>query len=355
VGASLTGTGATITFNGAGSNIVDADSIVEDAHIVLTNGATLDVYGVTDSGGGTNGGKLQLNASGAGLELNGTAGNTINLGSDTTSTTAARLILKGDVTTSGTGLHTIASVGNGTTKGIVDLNSGTRTFTVADTASGTDLAISAVITSGALAKAGSGTLSLSGNNSYTGTTNLTAGTLLVNGNQTASTGAVTVASGATLGGTGALGGATTIAGILAPGDGGIGTLNIASNVTWQGSAIAGASTDWIFNLGASSTADLLHITGDFLRDSSAGNIFRFNFNGATTAGTFKLVEWSGSSSFTSGNFTSTNLGSGFVGSFNLHDKQLDFTLSAIPEPSTWIAMAALVFGGVLIIHRRRKA
>lgn len=62
----------------------------------------------------------------------------------------------------------------------------------------------------ALAKVGTGTLTLSGANTYTGATAVNAGTLAINGNHSAATGAITVASNATLGGMGNLGGSVTI-------------------------------------------------------------------------------------------------------------------------------------------------
>ncbi|HPM81104.1 MAG TPA: autotransporter-associated beta strand repeat-containing protein, partial [Candidatus Anammoximicrobium sp.] len=68
-----------------------------------------------------------------------------------------------------------------------------------------------------LAKAGSGTLTLSGPSTYTGTTTVSEGTLLVNGNNGAATGAVSVAAGAVLGGNGTIGGAVSGTGTVAPG------------------------------------------------------------------------------------------------------------------------------------------
>jgi autotransporter-associated beta strand protein len=211
-------------------------------------------------------------------------------------------------------------------------------------------------------KIGAGTLTLNGTNTYSGPTNVTGGTLLANNTSGSATGSgnVTVASGATLGGIGTIGGATTITGILSPGDGGIGTLNITGGATWQGASSNGTATDWIFQLGADNTADLLHITGDFTKDTSLGTNFRFDFGGSMSPGTFKLVDWTGSSSFsansTVSDFTYTSLGSELTGSFSIHDNQLDFTaLPPVPEPSTWVAMAALIItGGILAMRRHTR-
>jgi autotransporter-associated beta strand protein len=61
----------------------------------------------------------------------------------------------------------------------LDLNGGTCTFTVADGTAASDLVISAVISNGALIKAGAGTLELSGTNTFDGEVEIAAGTLLV--------------------------------------------------------------------------------------------------------------------------------------------------------------------------------
>jgi len=173
---------------------------------------------------------------------------------------------------------------------------------------------------------------------------------------TTGSGNVTVSSGATLGGNGTIGGATTIAGILSPGNGAIGTLNITGNVTWQGASSAGSTTDWIFQLGASATADLLNITGNFLKDATTyGSNFRFNFGGSTNTGTFKLVDWTGTSSFSSSDFSFTNLGAGLHGSFVYSGSELDFVVTAVPEPATWIGMGALsIIGGVMFLSRSHE-
>ena len=63
----------------------------------------------------------------------------------------------------------------------IDLNGGTRTFTVANGTAATDVTISAAITNGSLTKSGLGTMRLTGSTSNTATTTtVLAGTLELN-------------------------------------------------------------------------------------------------------------------------------------------------------------------------------
>ena len=117
--------------------------------------------------------------------------------------------------------------------GIVDGVSGSPTLTVGDgNATG---AFSGVIKSSggtlALTKIGTGTLTLSGISTFGGNTTINAGTLLVNGQITASP--VTVNTGGALAGVGTIGSVVTnnAGAILYPGNGGIGTLTLSSNLT----------------------------------------------------------------------------------------------------------------------------
>ena len=161
----LTATGATVTWSG-GTNTINDGGVVEDGHIVITGGTNTVQGGVT-------GGVLQLNTGGTGLAMSN--GSTLTLNS--AMGVAGKLLLKGDVSTSGATTVTIASGLALTNKGTVDLNGGTSTFTVADGAAAEDLSVSAVIANGALTKAGAGTMALSAANTYTGATNVTNGTL----------------------------------------------------------------------------------------------------------------------------------------------------------------------------------
>ena len=162
---------------------------------------------------------------------------------------------------------------------------------------------------------------------------------------------MTVASGATLGGSGTITGAVTVTGSIAPGVSGIDSLDVGAT-TWKGAATAGSATDWKFDLGASDTEDLLNITGDFTKDATAGTNFRFDFLNSAVAGTFDLITWSGSNvGFSASDFSFTNLGTGYTGSFTISGSTLQF-MSAIPEPSSALLSGLLIGAGLL--RRRRQ-
>lgn len=210
------------------------------------------------------------------------------------------------------------------------------------------------IGNGSFTNSGVVELSRASGNTYDGGTAVNTGTLLVNNtsNSATGTGAVTVASGAALGGGGIIAGATTVNGIITPGNS-IGTLTVQNDVVWNGGLSAGSATDWRFELGSANAADLLNITGgssDFLKGT--GSAFRFDFLGTGELGTYKLVDWAGTTSFSASDFSYTNLASGYSGSFAFNGSQLEFTTVAIPEPRA----AALLGLGLLVglMVRRRS-
>lgn len=195
-----------------------------------------------------------------------------------------------------------------------------------------------------------GRLTLTATNTYTGPTNVLGGVLSIDGS-TDPASAVSVSSGGTLAGTGTVGGVTSVAGIVSPARSGtLGTLSVANSLTWSGAATADATTDWVFELGAANASDLLDITsGDFLRNTTSGSTFRFDFNGAAEQGTFTLAQWTGSTDFVDSDFSYTNLAPGFTGLFSIGPNSLTF--SAVPEPSALITAMAAV--GLALVARRR--
>ena len=187
-------------------------------------------------------------------------------------------------------------------------------------------------------KTGSNIQVLTGNSLYTGPTTIDGGGLLINGNQTGATGPVTVAAGATLGGSGTIGGAVTVSGTVSPGSG-IGTLTTKQFLTWNGGAGASSATDWIFDLGTGGSSDRLSIEGNF--EKGTGTHFRFDFGGSTEPGTFVLIEWTGTTSFSPGDFSYTNLGGGNSAFFQQTGGQLEVVVSSSDgcTPPTELSMS----------------
>ncbi len=195
--------------------------------------------------------------------------------------------------------------------------------------------------SGKLVKETSGTLVLSGQNAYIGGTTLNAGTLVVDGDLAFGFGQVTVNPGATLGGSGIVGTIFLDGGSVSPGSS-PGSLT-AQNLYWTTGTL-------VFELGPSS--DLLNITGALQGFGSSYN-FTFADAGWAVGSTYTLIDF-----FTENiaieSFGFTN-GGGFDGEFSYNGSQLEFTLTAIPEPSTAILLAATAAGAFLLRLRRRPA
>jgi len=334
------GGAATSTLAGQASvhNFI-ADNTVINSGAVMRITQTSNATGIspTPAAGQINLGNLTIN--GGSLRLN--QGDSATSGATTNATNT--FIVS---SLSGTSSSTI----NSTKAGLTGGNTTTAVLSIQGSENGTysgTLANGLANNTLVLSKTGTGVQTLSGNNTYSGGTTVSAGTLLVSNSVGSGTGngSVTVSSGGTLGGNGTISGATLVSGSLNPGNlGSIGTLNITNNVTWN------SGTDWVFNLGAANTSDLLNITGNFTQGT--GSVFRFDFGGATHQGTFKLVDWTGSTTFTSGNFSLTNLGGGNTGTFAFNGSQLELTV--VPEPTTWALITlSLVF--LMTFRRRRTA
>lgn len=333
------------------------------ASLTINNGGTVEYLrdGINASAAVTvnAGGMLTAGTGGAhsvfsNLTLNG---GTFRTGQGL-STAFQSAALNGNVTVTGTTASTISTLGGNFSSLQLASNTSnvTRNIVVADvtSSSAADLTVSAVLADSSnvggasgLAKLGLGTMVLSANNTYTGNTLVSAGTLVLNGSLNAAS-SVSVASGATLGGSGTINGSASISGILAPGNS-IGTLNIGST-TWNGAASALAATDWQFELGAANAADLLNITGDFVKNTAAGSVFRFDFMGSTSTGNFTIVDWSVSTSFLASDFSYTGLGGGNTGTFAFSGSSLQFNV--VPEPSTLALLAASLT--TLMVFRRRR-
>ncbi len=128
----------------------------------------------------------------------------------------------GQINLNGSGTQ-VASVGVGALQNIAGTNTFNGTINLASNSSigvtAGSLTLGAGVTGGfALAKTGSGTLTLNGaSNTYTGATTISAGTLLINGSL-ASTATTTVDALANIGGNATFNGAVTVNGNLSPGN-----------------------------------------------------------------------------------------------------------------------------------------
>ena len=173
-----------------------------------------------------------------------------------------------------------------------------------------------------LLKTGDGLLELTAVNTMQGMLLLNAGTLKLTGSISASI-LTDVQNNATLAGTGT---ATQVVlesgGRLAPGSGGIGTLN-ATSLTWRSGGIG------FFDLGAAGTADRIALGSGALVKGSASGPFAFNFNGTGVTGQVYTLATYGSTNFTAGDFTATNLAPGVTGVFQVSGSTLIFTTQPI--------------------------
>jgi len=206
--------------------------------------------------------------------------NTISL--TPSSATAGRITMGGDVTFSGLSgaTATISSIpGVGQFAGSIDLNAGTRTFTVPD-----NLAVNVPINNGGMIKAGLGTMILGGTNSFANGTTVSQGYLRVTGNGQLGSGTVTVQQPSTNGGCLQLSGNVSYglgltlngggpSGTIATAPGSTGELdNLSGANTWSGTiALAGAgnnaSDTFLNQIGA--TAGTLVVSGVI---SNPGNV-----------------------------------------------------------------------------------
>ena len=341
--AGLGRTGQTVMTmpGGTGRLILDAVSGGSTAYGFFIRGSDVTVQANNNTAFGTAANINLGDAAGKGtLALNGvTIANNAFLAGTASSRTIENMSAASSTYSGQVFLGNFSTILRSTTTGTLNVSGNLR-----------DDAGTGAIEIGTSTSVNSGTVNLSraSGNAYDGTTTVNSGTLMVS-NTTGSatgTGAVSVGSGAKLAGNGIIAGTLSVNGIVAAGNNSTGILTVQNAVTWNGATSASAATDWQFDLGAANTSDLLNITGgsgNLLKGT--GSIFRFDFQNSLNEGTFVLIDWAGITDFSSTDFSFTNLGVGNNGTFAMNGSQLQFTATAVPEPSA----LSLLLGGALLL------
>lgn len=365
------GTFSTATINDGGAN-AEGTGIGRGTIITLgQSSSTIGRLQFTGASGGSSSRSIRLENlnstnGGNGRIENTVAGQTLTL-SGNVKTTSEVVTISSSLDLTGAGNGVMSGVIGGTIGGNTNVATNTR-----------------------LTKNGTGTWSLNGANIYYGGTTVTLGTLLANNaNPTSSSatgsGNVTVASGATLGGTGSISGGSAASINLGPGSflmiGNTHNLAAGATSTASGytSAVAdlhlGSATDVNITLAGTlqfdlfandvanitaDEADQLKIASTFGSITLGGTIAVADVSGAATgswtAGTWRLIDWSGYSGTKTGSFTfnlpTAPLADGYTWNTNNFLNDGTISIVAVPEPGRVFLLG--LAAGTFLLRRRRK-
>ena len=246
------------------------------------------------------------------------------------------------------------TVNNSTTVTFANNWSGNNGFNVTKAGTGT-LVFNGNLNNGtSTVVVNAGTFILNGTNAYTGATTINAGTLLVNGSIA---GTVTVNSTGTFGGSGTASGAATAASgsFLSAGasSGAVGTLTFSSTLDISG--LASGTGGLLFDLAGTGASDKIVLTSGALSIGSGVldlDDFSFTTLGGYGVGTYTLLSTSTSIVGTLGSNLTGTVG-GLNGVLSISGNDLVLTVSAIPEPATYAALAGLGVLGLAVLRRRR--
>jgi rhamnogalacturonan endolyase len=294
-----------------GSNANNIASLTLTGGVTTAEKITLGYDATVNAGSGTvrvNGGALYLGS--GGIVKNGTSGMTtlVELSGGT---------LGALDTWSTTHPVSLPSSGNITLRAADEVGAA-HAFTLEGSISG----------AGGFTKTGTGAVTLSAANTFTGDVFIDEGTLFLgSGGSLAASGALAVNSTGQFAGTGSTARPISLnaGGTVAPGIGGVGTLNGAS-LTWNGGG------QLAFDLGA--TSDRLALSGALTKGNAGTYTFAFApMNAPAVGDTHTLVTFA-SSDFAASDFNATGLGYA-QGAFSLSGNSLLFTITS--DGSGWSA------------------
>jgi T5SS/PEP-CTERM-associated repeat protein/autotransporter-associated beta strand protein len=315
---------------------VGAEGSLNNSVLITGNGSLWTNNGTLVIGGNIDG---MINPA----DQNNGGSGTVTIGSGGKVSSANVIIASGNHTVGTLNIGTLGGSDSNVTLETAALSFGAGNGTLNFNQSDTFALTNAISGNGTVNVQGGGTTVLTANSSFSGSTVVSNGTLLVNNTTGSAVGSsvLTVTNGGTLGGNGIVEDILLDGGIVAPGES-AGEL-AAINLIWT-------SGGMVFNLGASAAgSDSLLLSGNLSGGPGPHN-FTFLDNGWVSGTTYDLIRFGGNSTIAIDDFAVTNSG-GFSGIFAYDSNTLQFTLTAVPEPTT---LALLGLGALTLAFAARR-